>query len=283
VALQTGFDADVRLMPGQTTNQIELINFQLDKTERYSVALPFTIICTDIQQKLIDQKGSIEIQNTLDWRTQIQIDDPQYGVTTADVQLNKPFSYRGYRFFQASAITVGSARNMTLQLTPENGGAPFTVNLARNGSTVLPDGTKIVYEAFFADFALVNGKPETVQGERKSAYAFAAKLSDNAPVGAAVAGYKFRLAEFEKSPLAHVLSIKYDPFQGAFIAWYLGGTGLMAALCFVFFVSHQRMWAMIVKKDGYVYEVVLGGDTNRNHFGFEDKFKKTVQMLEAKE
>ena len=299
VALQTGFDADVRMLPGQITNEIQLIEFNLDQTQRYSVTLPFTITCTDIQQKLIDPKGSIDIQNTLDWRTQIKIDDPVYGTSTADVQLNQPFSYRGYRFFQASAMTTGSARNMTLELTPQDGKEPFTVNLARNGSTVLPNGTKINYEAFFPDFTLVNGKPdtrsgdyrnpavkliiETPQGETKSAYAFAAKLADNMPVGAPVAGYKLRLADYEKSPFAHVLSIKYDPFHGAFIAWYFGGVGLMLALCFVFFISHQRVWALIEKNEiNGNYEVVFGGHTNRNHFAFEDRFKKLIQKIEEK-
>lgn len=298
VALQTGFDADVRLMPGQVTNEIQLIQFDLDKTERFRVGLPFTITCTDIQQKLIDNKGSIDIQNTMDWRTQIKIDDPQYGTTVADVQLNQPFSYRGYRFFQASAITIGSARNMTLEVTPQNGGEPFNINLPRNGSTALPDGTKVNYEAFFADFALVNGQPdtrsgdynnpavkfnvETPNGETKPAYAFAMKLPDSAPVGAPVAGYKFRLTDYEKSPLAHVLSIKYDPFHGSFVAWYLGGTGLILALAFVFFASHQRIWALIEKPEmGENYEVVLGGNTNRNHFGFEDKFRKVTDALKT--
>jgi ResB protein required for cytochrome c biosynthesis len=302
VALQTGFDADVRLMPGQTTNEIQLIELNLDtqsgvSTERYNVALPFTITCTDIEQKLIDPQGSINITNTIDWRTQIKIDDPQYGTTVADIQLNKPFSYRGYRFFQASAITVGSARTMKLELTPEQGGEPITVELARNGSTKLADGTQIDYEAFFPDFTLVNGQPDTRSadynnpavrmtvttpaGERKNAYAFFNKLPDGIPVGAPVAGYKFRLAEFEKVPLAHVLSIKYDPYDGAFIAWYIGGFGLMGALVFVFFVSHRRVWALITEKEtnGF-YETILGGNTNRNHLGFEDKFKKIVGDLE---
>lgn len=300
VALQTGFDADVRLMPGQTTQQIEMIQFNLDKQEKYAVELPFSIICTDIQQKLIDPKGEIGINNTIDWRTQIQINDPQYGVTTADVQLNKPFEYRGYRFFQASAVTIGSARNMTLELTPQTGGEPLKVNLARNGETVLPDGTKIAYDAFFADFAMVGGQPDTRSGEynnpavklnvttpageKKTAYAFAMKLPDSAPVGAPVAGYKFRLDNFEKSPLAHVLSIKYDPFHGAFIAWYLGGIGLIFALGFVFFVSHRRIWALIEKKEfADNYEIVLGGSANRNHLGFADKFKKLVNQLKTDE
>lgn len=296
VASWTSFDADVRLAPGQTTNEIEMIKFDKDQKQKYSVGLPFNIICTDIQQSLIDPNGGIEIQNTLDWRTQIKIDDPQYGVSTADVQLNKPFSYRGYRFFQASAITVGNARTMTLELTPQNGGQPVNVTLQRNGTTNLPDGTNIAFDGFFADFSLVNGKPDTKsaeynnpavklnimtpQGEKKSAYAFAMKLPDNAPVGAPVAGYKWRLADFEKVPMAHVLSIKYDPWHGHFIAWYLGGFGLIGALIFVFFVSHRRVWALIEPKElGSGYSVVVGGNTNRNQLAFDDKFKKLVNAL----
>lgn len=295
VALQTGFDADVRMMPGQTTSEIQLIQFNLDKQERFAVGLPFTITCTDIEQSLIDPKGSIEINNTMDWHTRIKIDDPQYGETVADVSLNRPFEYRGYRFFQASAITVGSARRMNLELTPQNGGEPLTINLSRNGSQTLSDGTKIDYEAFFPDFTLTNGKPDTrsaeynnpavvlnvttPNGEQKRAYAFGAKLPDNVPIGAPVAGYKWHLGTFEKSPLAHVLSIKYDPYNAAFIAWYIGGFGLVLALMFVFFLSHRRVWAMIEPKGGNNFEVILGGHTNRNEQGFGDKFEKLVQSL----
>ncbi len=296
VSLQTGFDADVRMMPGQVTNEIQMIEFNLDKQERYNIALPFTITCTDIEQNLIDPKGSIAINNTLDWHTRISIDDPQYGKIDADVSLNKPFSYRGYRFFQASAITLGSARNMTLELIPQNGGQSFTVDLARNGSKTLPDGTTVDYEAFFPDFTFnQEGKPDTrsaeynnpaavlnitsPNGEKNKVFAFAANLSDKIPVGAPKAGYKWRLKEFEKSPLAHVLSIKYDPYNAAFIAWYFGGFGLIGALCFVFFLSHRRIWAMVDEQNENGFEVVLGGDANRNQPGFEDKFSKIIDSL----
>ncbi len=299
VALQTGFDADVRMIPGEKTSEIKLIQFNLDKQEKFAVGLPFTIECTDIQQNLIDPKGSIEIPNTLDWHTRIKINDPQYGETVADVSLNRPFEYRGYRFFQASAITVGSARTMSLELTPQNGGEALNVDLMRNGSTTLADGTNIDYEAFFPDFVLNQGKPDTrsadyknpaailnittPDGEKKTAYAFGAKLPPNVPIGAPVAGYKWRLKEFEKSPLAHVLAIKYDPFNAAFIAWYIGGFGLIGALCFVFFVSHRRIWAMIEESKDNGYEIVLGGNANRGEQGFEDKFKKIAEHLKPRQ
>src|SRR5688572_13818043 len=143
VALQTGFDADVRMVPGDKTDQIQMIQFELDKKEKFNVQLPFTLTCTDIQQKLIDPRGSIDVTNTLDWRTQMRVDDPEYGTTVADISMNRPFNYRGYRFFQAQTIPVGSARAITLDVVPQNGGDPTIVRISRLGSTILADGTKV--------------------------------------------------------------------------------------------------------------------------------------------
>ena len=299
VALRTGFDADVRMIPGDESDQIQMIQFNLDKRERFNVQLPFSIETTDIQQKLIDPKGSIDVPNTLDWRTQIKIKDPEYGETVADVSLNKPFSYRGYRFFQASAITMGSARNIDVQLTSQADGSQTTLTIPRNGSTKLPDGTFVEFEEFLPDFVFgAEGKPDTRSGEynnpvavlgvtppggeRTRVFAFAGNIAENIPVGAPKLGYKWRLSNYEKSPFAHVLSIKYDPYNGAFIAWYFGGIGLMGALVFVFAFAHRRVWAIIEPNGFGAYAVTLGGDTNRNDAAFEERFAKLLGKLEAR-
>ncbi|MDH3530941.1 MAG: cytochrome c biogenesis protein ResB, partial [Acidobacteriota bacterium] len=296
VALQTGFDADVGFQPGQTTSEIELIEFDLDKQNRFAAALPFSITCTDIRQKLIDPNGPIEVFNTLDWVTSIRIDDPDYGVTEADVALNRPFSYRGYRFFQAQTVPIGNARSVTLALTPEaDGSAPTELTIPRTGSQTLKDGTAIKYEEFLPDFTFnAEGQPDTRSGDYNNpvavlnvtppngqpvrVFAFAGNVSDDMPVGAAKAGYKWKLKNFEKSPRAHILSIKYDPYNGAFIAWYFGGIGLIGALVFVFFFSHRRVWASIEKTENGI-AVDLGGDCNRNQQGFEERFEKLVSEL----
>lgn len=300
VALQTGFDADVRMIPGETTNQIQLIQFDLDKKEKFNVQLPFTIDCTDIQQKLIDERGNIDVTNTMDWRTHIKITDPQYGVTEADVSLNNPFTYRGYRFFQAQTIPIGNARTISLDLTPQNGGDAIKLDIPRNGSTTLADGTKVDFEQFLPDFTFnAEGKPDTKTGEynnpaavlnvtsptgeKTRVFAFATNVSDKIPVGAPKAGYKWRLSSFEKSPLAHVLSIKYDPYSAAFIAWYFGGFGLIGALIFVFFISHKRVWALIEPSGNNKFDVLIAGEANRNHLGFEDKFNKIVSAVTSYE
>jgi cytochrome c biogenesis protein len=299
VSLQTGFDADVRMVPGAATDEIQLIRFNLDRKEKYAVKLPFTMECTDIEQKLIDHDGPIDVNNTLDWRTELKITDPQYGEIIANASLNKPFHYRGYRFFQAQTIPVGNARVINLELTPTDGGPAERVEIKRNGSATLANGTLIEYADFQPDFTLgPDGNPDTRSGEynnpaavlfvtapgqeRTRVFAFAQKMPDNIPIGAPKAGYKWQLIEFEKSPYAHILSIKYDPYEGAFIAWYIGGFGLMGALVFVFFTSHKRIWVRVEQKDEEGgAEVVFAGEANRNKMGFGDLFKGTVEKFRS--
>ncbi len=305
VALTTGGDRyDVRMTPGTTTDQIQLINFSLDKEkgfrkERFNVQVPFTLECTDIQQTLIRQDGNIQVNNTLDWRTQVKIDDPQRGASfVADVSMNKPLDYRGYRFFQAQTIPFGSARKITLDVTPEKGGEAIKVNIDRNGSANLPDGTQVEFAEFMPDFIVGrDGRPDTasgdynkptailnvtpLSGERMRVYAMPPAIADGIPIGRPQLGYKWRLAEFEKSPLAHILSIKHDPFSASFIAWYIGGFGLIGALMFVFFFSHKRVWAQIDKKEDGTTEILLAGEANRNHLGFADKFNKIVDGIKT--
>ena len=124
--------------------------------------------------------------------------DPELRRDDADISLNRPFTYRGYRFFQSQTIPVGNARTITLELTPQNGGPTQTVEIQRLGSTTLADGTKVEYTEFEPDFALNGSQPDTQSadynnpaailnvtppgGQPQRVFAFSAKLPDNAPI-----------------------------------------------------------------------------------------------------
>ena len=287
-------DGQMPLAPGTTTSEMTQLITNLDEVSRVSLQLPFTVTCTDIQQKLIRKDGSIQANNTIDWLTRIKIKD-EYGEREALVHLNKPYDYRGYRFFQASFISLGRARNITLRLTPEGGGPTQDISIPRDGAATLADGTRIDFENFLPDFTIGQGgrpdtqsedynnpaavlKVTTPDGEAKRAYAFAMELPEGAPVGAAVGGYKYRLIDFEKVPDAHILAIQKDPGK---IPFYLGGAMLIGTLAAVFFFSHQRIWTMIEDSKSGGFEVVIGGNTNRNKLGFEDRFKKLIKSIQG--
>jgi cytochrome c biogenesis protein len=295
---QFGREGQMRLEPGNTNSQLASSQIAIDpNTERLlvgqtNIPLPFSVTCTDIQQKLIRPEGSILADNTLDWLTRIKIRD-EYGEREALVHLNEPYDYRGYRFFQASYISNGKARNVELKVTPASGAAPFSITVPRNGATTLPDGTRVALNEFSSEFTVGGDPPKMGSAEygnpvailgvnpasanaEQQAYAFPMDLPDNVPVAKPVAGYRFKLVDFEKVPEAHVLSVKHDPGRAPF---YLGGLLLIITLGGVFFFSHQRFWARITKTaDGYT-ELVIAGNTNRNKLAFEDRFKALTKSI----
>ena len=294
---QLGREGQMPLGPGETTSQISSVSFQLDQISTVTSDVPFKVSCTDIEQKLINKDGTIMANNTIDWLTRIKITD-ETGTREGLVHLNEPLDYRGYRFFQASFISFGQARHITLRLTPTAGGEPQEITIKRDGAGQLPDGTRIEFTAFQPDFTIGQmGGPDsasgdynnpaailkvtTPQGEQKTVYAFAKEVPANAPVGAPFGGYQYRMSDFEKVPLQHVLAVQKDPGKTPF---YVGGALLMLTLCGVFFFSHQRVWTLVEERaDGRGFDVVLGGNTNRNKLGFEDRFKRLVNAIKTVE
>jgi cytochrome c biogenesis protein len=290
-----GHTGQMFLRPGGTSSEMtEQVFLDLDTPARVTLDLPFRVECTDIQQKLLEKNGAITPTNTLDWLTRIRIIDPERGNTEALVQMNRPYDYRGYRFFQSSFTPEGKAREIRLTVTPESGAAQ-ELTIRRDGAAALADGTRVEFSDFLPDFALSGGRADTQSpdynnpaavlkvvkkdGQTERAYAFQEGRADSAPVARrAVAGYKFKLADFERVGDAHILSVQKDP--GASVV-YVGFILLTLTLAAVFLFAHQRVWARIEPRGAREFEVTIGGATNRNKLGFEDRFRKLVNAVET--
>lgn len=296
-----GFTGMMEVSPNKSSNRMIQNVFNIDNANtqhaigQRELELPFTIEGVDIQQKLINKSGSIDAGNTLDWLTRVRIVDQEAGKTTeALIHMNTPFDYRGYRFFQASFNPLGSARTIKLKVTPANG-SPQEITIQRNGEAKLADGTRVRYVEFNPHFVVGSdqkvtfGSAEyenpaahlayvTPSGEQGDVWAFTqagVNQMSNAPFLKSkfldTGAFHFVLTDFEKVPFAHTLSIQFDP--GAKVV-YVGFTILCLTLIAVFFFSHQRLW--IVIEDGAVY---LGGNSNRNRLGFEDRAKKLAALI----
>lgn len=288
---QFGSTGQMPLSPGESTNLMSETVVQLDKANEITKRLPFDIACIDIQQRLINRDGPIAAQNTIDWMTRFTITD-ETGKHDAFVQMNRPFDYRGYRFFQASFTPVGRARNITLNINPADSGEPRTVTIDRQGSTVLVDRTQIRFIEFRGNFRL--GPEDTNEdtsdylnpaavievtpagGPPQRAYAFGPQMTNMPVSNKAVAGYTFQLTGFEKVADRHILSVQHDP--GATVV-YIGFVILFLTLVAVFFFSHQRVWAAIETGDDNSAKVVLGGNTNRSLGAFDEKFTRFIDSL----
>lgn len=289
---QLGSTGQMALTPGQTANKMSMTVFELDRVKDIAKSLPFEVTCTDIQQKLIKDEDSLSAMNTIDWITRISIKD-ETGTREAVVQMNKPFDYRGYRFFQASFVPIGRAREIEIRATPANGGAAQDLKIKRDGTAQLADGTEIKFQSFRGNFTLGKENPNEdtsnypnpgailsvtpPNGQAQTAYAFGENMKGIPAANKPVAGYTFQLTNFEKVGDQHVLSVQRDP--GATVV-YVGFAILCLTLVAVFFFSHQRLWAAIEEVSKGKFKVTVGGNTNRNQTAFDEKFKRFTRNLD---
>lgn len=284
---QTGTTGQLPLAPGQSTDLIYETVVDLDKATQVTKQLPFTVQGIDIQQRLIKKEGSISAMNTIDWITRFRITD-ETGTTEGSAQMNQPFDYRGYRFFQASFIPIGRARNVTLNAVPAAGGETQQVVVPRGGSATLADGTVVALTEFRGNFRMGNENPNEDTsaypnpaavlevsrpgGPREAAYAFGPGMSKIPVASKVIGGYTFQLADFEKVSDQHVLAVQRDP--GAAVV-YIGFLLLVVTLLAVFFFSHQRVWAAI-SEGPQETTVLFAGNTNRSWSAFQERFEKFV-------
>jgi cytochrome c biogenesis protein len=288
---QLGTTGNLPLGPGETSNLIHETVVDLDRVSEVTKQLPFQVTFTDIEQKLIRDEGPISAANTLDWITRFNIVDE--GQTYSGIaQMNRPFDYRGYRFFQASFVSTGRARNITVTATPADGSSPQELRIDRNGSATLPDGTLIRFSEFRGNFSIGPENPNedtsaypnpaaVLQvvppgGSVQTAYAFGPQMANIPVAGKPVAGYTYRLTDFEKVSDRHILSVQRDPGSNVV---YIGFVLLFLTLVAVFFFSHQRVWIVIDEREGDRHSVKTAGNTNRNPNAFEDKFRRFASEL----
>lgn len=290
---QMGNTGSMSLQPGQKSNEIFETVSNLDQLNQITKRLPFDVYCTDIQQKLIKNDGSLSAMNTIDWLTKIEIRDED-GVHSGTVQMNRPYDYRGYRFFQSSFVAVGRARQVTLQVKSAADGSLQTVTIPRDGTATLADGTELRFVDFRGSFNMGKENPQEdtssypnpaailqitpAGGKTETAYAFGEKLANIPIASKAIGGYTYRLTDFEKVGEQHILSVQRDP--GADVV-YAGFIILCITLVAVFFFSHQRVWALIEKVSDDKYAVTLGGNTNRNATPFGERFSRFAADLRS--
>lgn len=289
---QLGSTGQMPLSPGESSNLTQDRVVELDRVNEITKMLPFEVTATDIEQRLIRKDGPINVGNTIDWLTHFQIKD-ETGVHDGFVQMNRPFDYRGYRFFQASFVPVGRARNITVRLTPEAGGPTEDVVIQRDGSVTLSDGTMIRFSEFRGNFSIGREDPNEDTSAYPNpgaillvfksgqppltAYAFGPKLANMPVAKKPVGGYSYQLVDFEKVSDRHVLAVQRDP--GANVV-YVGFLMLFITLVGVFFFSHQRVWAAIEKGTEGNNIVTLAGNTSRNQSSFHEKFGHFVRSLQ---
>jgi len=290
-----GHKGTVRMVPGQAANTFVSVGAPNEPVQEF--AMPFTLICTDIEQNLLDpRKPDLSASNTLDWHTRVLIKDTQRGVEIpAHIHLNHPFDYRGYRFFQASFDNFGSARKVTIELRPAGSQTGPAYVIGRE-PTDIPGLGRVRLADFISDVTFQGGRLGSASGEYRrplavldvlgdsprQLYAFPAEALETiakAPFLKAkteVGDLRLVMTDFEKVSSGHILQVQYDP---GVTTVYFGSAMLVVALWLVFFFAHQRVWLYVESLPEGTLRLSVAGHTNRNRPAFERRFQAIVAAL----
>lgn len=290
-----GHKGTVRMVPGQSANTF--VSFGAPDEPAQEFAMPFTLVCTDIEQNLLDpRKPDLSASNTLDWHTRVIIKDEQRGVNLpAHIHLNNPFDYRGYRFFQASFDNFGSARTVNVELRPVGSNTGTAYVIGREPADI-PGLGRVRLADFIPDVTFQGGRLGSASGEYRRPVAILDVLGDNprqlyafplegletlgnAPFLKAkteVGDLRVVMTDFEKVSSGHILQVQYDP---GVMTVYLGSALLIVALWLVFFFAHQRLWIYLEPLPDGTTRISVAGHTNRNRPAFEKRFQSIVAIL----
>ncbi|MBI3950779.1 MAG: cytochrome c biogenesis protein ResB [Acidobacteria bacterium] len=298
VGSRWGYEGIIPLAPGETASAMRISGAPVLNIPDRSQPLPFQVVCNNVRVDLRDPDGPLAQGNFKNWYTDVTLvkgDQRQ----TATVYLNHPLDYEGYRFFQASFGPPGEASDVTIDIGLPNK-SHQSLKLERNKPVNVDGLGQVMFIGFLSDFGFVEGRPQSVgqdykrpaaqlaitkpNGERLETYAFSPEITQfiQSQTGMSdrlqVNGYSFMLKEFTRVPAFHVLQAQYDPgVDYTYFGYFL----LCASLIAVFMFSHERVWAVIDRKNGDVATLYLGGHTNRNQSGLEKKFASLVERVAA--
>lgn len=298
----------MEITPGQVSKNYVTLDMKYKdgrwEQEVGEASVPFEVVCTDLQQKLIRPEAGLDTMNTIDWLSSVTIKDKAAGQEIpAVIHMNAPFDYKGYRLFQSQFNPVGNARNIKVIFKPVGAGPPIEVEIPRNGAAQVEGIGNVSYEGFLPDYTKTREGPTSASpdynnpvavlfvNESQPVMAFNPQLAERVLTGKGgskdgasgqdntltVNGqtYVVLLKDFEKASLNHSLEVRRDPGQNPF---YIGSMLLILALGCVFFFSHERVWA-VIEPDGKGSKVYFGGNTNRNKPAFEGRYNSLVESV----
>ncbi|MCS7157111.1 MAG: cytochrome c biogenesis protein ResB [Blastocatellia bacterium] len=291
VGARWGYEGTMILSPGTRTQSLTLPGSRWRGIPERQMPLPFTVRCESLRVALKNPRGPLVPQNVINWYTDIVIEEAG-NERRATIAVNKPFDYRGYRFFQSGTGRPGDASRITLVIRSEMG-PERTFSLAKNQAVTVPELGEVRFLRFAGDFrgssasgsdGYENPAAELevtlASGERHVFWVFPETPGRWETTRGTVwegypSGYRFVLKDFDKVSFEHILHVQYDPGVGAI---YVGFALLALSLSIVFFSAHERVWA-VLEPEGSDLKIHLAAHANRNEERLRERFHALVREL----
>lgn len=224
------------------------------------------------------------------WWSKLAVVQDGREVLRKEIAVNDPLVYRGVRFYQASYGDTGKLDKLILTATPKSGnGSARDIALAVGDSVQLDANTSVKLAQFIPDYVVRDGDIYTRSNEVDNPAAHLIVQSAQAkPVNVWIPA----IPEFEQnadSPyqfdakdlkMAYFTGLQVSHEPGQWAVW--AGVILMGfGLTCVFYLVHQRVWAVPVQDARGQWTLWVGGAANKNRDVFEQRFRKMTEAIRA--
>lgn len=278
-----GFEGQMSLVEGQTSNHIYIKNAVRDKNR----LLDFSIKCHDIRIDTYENGSAKDYYSDLE-----VLDKNGKSVFRKIIEVNEPLTYGGMSFYQANygKQKKNEEKTYRFEYTAANlkNQKPQIIELSEYDDAVVIPGTKKTLQLLdhndFVQMPTEDGPvslgeavrlmvregeaPETVT-LFKDYPQLDAHLRPQAKDHFVFNGIK------EKFELVEVTGLQVARDPGAAVV-FTGCAIFVMGLLWAFCTSHQKLWVNI-----YEERLVMGGRTNRNPWGFKTRFQKLTEEIQA--
>jgi cytochrome c biogenesis protein len=273
-----GWRGYVALSKGEQANQVEV-------RDHGNRLLSFAVRCDSAGQENYADGSPKK------WWSNLVVVENGRPVLRKQIVVNDPLVYRGVRFYQASYGHTAKVDALVLDATPLSGKASAQeITLGADNTVSLDADTTVRMAEFIPDYAARDGQVYTRSNQlgdpaarleiesKKSGRKFDYWLPAIQGVEHnALAPYKFEAKDLQMAYFTG-LQVSHEPGQWA--VW--AGVVLMGfGLVFVFYVVHQRVWAVPVRDESGKLLLWVGGAANKNKDVFEEKFKDLAEQIRS--
>ncbi|MBF0337930.1 MAG: cytochrome c biogenesis protein ResB [Nitrospirae bacterium] len=276
IGIQFGFHGFMKIDEGQTTD--ETISRKGEKHH-----LGFSIRCDDFSLQFY---GDTDTPKTyLSWLTVMESGKE---VLKTSIEVNRPLSYKGYTFYQASYGALGEENGVLIFRMTSKNGKSEVISKYVGDSFKLPESD---LEARIMAFSPALGfnkdeKPYTYTEmlNNPAVYVLFREKGNDKYGGWIFKRYpkSWDIPDGSKLELIDNWGYQYTGIQvrkdpGVWIV-YLGCICMTLGLYFAFFLSHKRIWVLLLNNKGNV-EIKIAASAHKNKGAFDTNIDKAFGTL----
>jgi cytochrome c biogenesis protein len=273
-----GYRGYLMLNQGQTNSSIELRSGSAGPARMLSI--PFSVRADKVGMETYTDGAPKKY-----W-SELTIIDKNKEIIHKTINVNDPLTYRGIRLFQAGMGKSDELDRVELIALGKDS-VQHKISLKPNETIPIDGEYSVRLARFVPDYYTQDGEVFK-RSDNISNPAFQLALINKAGAetkmwlmprdrNATSEDTAYRFAATDIIPLQFTgLEVAYQP--GQWFVW--GGVVLMAiGLSIVFYMSHTRIWAVIVNDDASSTALWIGGACNRNKEKFETRFQELVAAI----